>query len=120
VGLREDIQKDLGIAFDTDLSDAVKTLFLIKLSTGDYSEDTGINTPVESTYSTRGVLDGYEDRELFDSAVHPTDVKAIILTNELSATPEIDDYIECSGIRYKAINVMADPADAHWEIQCRR
>jgi len=118
MGLREDIQRDLGAAFDTDLADAVKILTLIKIS-GAYNTELSENVVTETSFTTRGVLDSYLDREVFNESVHPTDAKAIILTNELAATPEIDDYIEGAGKKFKIINVAADPADAHWELQCR-
>ena len=119
MGLREDIQTDIGAAFDGDLADAVKVLTLIKI-TGTYNDDPGDNTLTEVPFQTRGVLDKYEAIEIFNESVRPTDVKAIILINELDTTPEIDDYIEYSGIGYKIIRVRSDPADAHWELQCRR
>ena len=45
----------------------------------------------------------------------------IVLANELNATPEVDDKIidTNKGVTYKILSVMTDPADAHWEIQCR-
>ena len=118
MSLRTDIQTDIAAAFDTDLADAVKTLNLVQIADS-YDPTTGVNTPTETAYATRGVLASYKNREFFDRSIEPTDVRAIILTNELSATPEIDDYIEYGTIRYKIISAVADPADAHWELQCR-
>jgi len=117
MGLRSEIQNDLAAAFDGDLADAVKTINLIKI-TNDYSTDTGLDTPTETLYATRGVLSSYI-RELFDTGVEPSDKNILILTNELDAIPEIDDYIDYSSTRYKIIKVKDDPADATWELQCR-
>lgn len=118
MGLKSDIQGDLADAFDSDLADVIKTINLVKI-TDSYNTDTGLNEPTETSYPTRGVLDAYKSMEVFDTSIEPADIKAIILTNELDATPEIDDYIEYGTIRYKILAVNADPADAHWELKCR-
>ena len=118
MSLRAEIQQEIGNAFDTDLADAVKTLILVK-RVDTYNTDTGLTDAIETTYTTRGVLSEYMGRELFDTGIKPTDIKTIILANELSATPNIDEHIIDGSTKYKIIKVKQDPAQATWELQCR-
>ena len=123
MGLRDDLQADLADAFNTDLGDAV-TAFTGTRTVAD-DTDSGIDdwmnppdTPSTSTltYSGRGVFTDYSTYELDSDIIDVTDVKLIVLQNEITAEPIADDKIN----GYSVIRVSKDPANATYEIQLRQ
>lgn len=123
MGLRDELQADLADAFNTDLSDAV-TAFTGTRTVAD-DTDSGIDdwmnppdTPSASTltYSGRGVFTDYSKYELDSDIIDVTDVKLIVLQNEITAEPIADDKIN----GYSVIRVSKDPANATYEIQLRQ
>lgn len=123
MGLRDELQADLADAFNTDLSDAV-TAFTGTRTVAD-DTDSGIDdwmnppdTPSASTstYSGRGVFTDYSTYELDSDIIDVTDVKLIVLQNEITAEPIADDKIN----GYSVIRVSKDPANATYEIQLRQ
>lgn len=123
MGLRDELQADLAEAFDDDLSDAV-TAFTGTRTVAD-DTDSGIDdwmnppdTPSASTlaYSGRGVFTDYSTYELDSDIIDVTDVKLIVLQNEITAEPIADDKIN----GYSVIRVSKDPANATYEIQLRQ
>ena len=120
MGLRDDLQADLAEAFDDDLADAV-TAFTGTRTVAD-DTDSGIDdwmnppdTPSASTltYTGRGVFTDYSTYELDSDIIDVTDVKLIVLQNEITAEPIADDKIN----GYSVIRVSKDPANATYEIQ---
>lgn len=123
MGLRDELQADLADAFNTDLSDAV-TAFTGTRTVAD-DTDSGIDdwmnppdTPSASTltYTGRGVFTDYSTYELDSDIIDVTDVKLIVLQNEITAEPIADDKIN----GYSVIRVSKDPANATYEIQLRQ
>lgn len=123
MGLRDDLQADLAEAFDDELSDAV-TAFTGTRTVAD-DTDSGIDdwmnppdTPTASTltYTGRGVLTDYSTYELNSDIINVTDVKLIVLQNEITAEPIADDKIN----GYSVVRVNRDPALATYEIQLRQ
>lgn len=123
MGLRDELQADLAEAFDDDLSDAV-TAFTGTRTVAD-DTDSGIDdwmnppdTPSASTltYTGRGVFTDYSTYELDSDIIDVTDVKLIVLQNEITAEPIADDKIN----GYSVIRVSKDPANATYEIQLRQ
>ena len=123
MGLRDELQADLAEAFDDELSDAV-TAFAGTRTVAD-DTDSGIDdwmnppdTPSASTltYSGRGVFTDYSKYELDSDIIDVTDVKLIVLQNEITAEPIADDKIN----GYSVIRVSKDPANATYEIQLRQ
>ena len=119
MGLQFDIQSSVGLAFDTSLSDAVNVLSIERINT---VFDPATNTTVKTTevYETRGVLAGYSNEELVDTNIQPTDLKAIILQNDVGIEPKLKDYMINGSERYEVVRVSKDPADCIWKIQCRK
>lgn len=126
MGLRDDLQRDLGEAFDTDLADAVKPVAGVRKAQGEYNPDSGTTPEVITNYAGRGVFGKYLSKEIDGALIQTTDEKLTILQNELFITlldvptealavPEIGDVI--GGKR--AMNVSQDPAGATWTIQLR-
>ena len=123
MGLRDDLQSDLAEAFDDELSDAV-TAFTGTRTVAD-DADSGIDdwmnppdTPTASTltYTGRGVFTDYSTYELNSDIINVTDVKLIVLQNEITAEPIADDKIN----GYSVVRVNRDPALATYEIQLRQ
>lgn len=127
MGLRDDLQRDLAEAFDTDLADAVSSVVGVRKVQGEYDPDSGTTPETITNYAGRGVLGRYLAKEIDGSLIQTTDEKLTILQNELFITlegeptetlavPEIGDVI--GGKR--AMNVSQDPAKATWTIQLRK
>ena len=123
MGLRDDLQSDLVEAFNDDLADAV-TAFVGTRTVAD-DTDSGIDdwmnppdTPTASTltYTGRGVFTDYSTYELNSDIINVTDVKLIVLQNEITAEPIADDNIN----GYSVVRVSKDPALATYEIQLRQ
>ncbi|MCP3665746.1 MAG: hypothetical protein GY696_25165 [Gammaproteobacteria bacterium] len=119
MGLRNTVQIAVGLAFDNDLSDAVKTFTYKSVTGAAYNPANGGNTPTYSSVSSRGVFDRYSLDELHMAGITPEDIKVLILQNELSVTPDVDDIIVYNTIQYKVISRRRDPAEVAWELQCR-
>lgn len=117
MGLREDIQKDLAEAFDTDLADAVLPFAggITIPGTWDPVTETG-GEPIVIAYSGRGVFDGFKMAQVDGVNIRATDQLLIALTNETTGIPDIGHKIN----DYDVVNVQIDPAGAHYEIQLRK
>lgn len=127
MGLRDDLQRDLAEAFDTDLADAVNPVVGVRKVQGEYDPDSGSTSEAITNYGGRGVFGKYLAKEIDGSLIQTTDEKLTILQNELFITlageptetlaiPEIGDAI--GGKR--AMNVSQDPAKATWTVQLRK
>ncbi|MDG9885412.1 hypothetical protein N7650_21470 [Pseudomonas sp. GD04058] len=128
MGLRDELQADLALAFDTDLADAVAAVDGSRSVPGAYDPEKGGSTPATTLYYTgRGVFGRYQDREIDGTRILASDVRLKVLQNELHlkdgeavteepVAPAIDDRI--SG--YRIMNVAQDPAKAAWTIQLRK
>ncbi|MFG0540223.1 hypothetical protein ACF8EA_08450 [Pseudomonas sp. YQ_5] len=128
MGLRSELQADLGRAFDMDLADAVAAVDGSRTVPGAYDPEKGGNTPATTLhYTGRGVFGQYKAREIDGTRILASDVRLKALQNELLmneggvvtdslATPAIGDRI--SG--YRVMNVGQDAAKATWTIQLRK
>ncbi|MDL2186715.1 hypothetical protein P5706_21225 [Pseudomonas sp. ChxA] len=118
MGLREDIQKDLAEAFDTDLADAVQPFAGGVTLPGTWDPVTeAAGPPVVIAYTGRGVFDAFKVDRVDGVNIRATDQLLIALTNEtIGGTPDIGHKIN----DFDVINVQTDPAIAHYEIQLRK
>ena len=123
MGLRDDLQADLAEAFDDELADAVTAFAGTRAvaSNTDSDIDDWMNPPSEPsnstlTYTGRGVFTDYSTYELNSDIINVTDVKLIVLQNEITAEPIADDKIN----GYTVVRVSKDPASATYEIQLRQ
>ncbi|MBW4789130.1 hypothetical protein JQS35_11020 [Alcaligenes faecalis subsp. faecalis] len=121
MGLRDELMADIAEVFDTDLADVVSSL------TGSRFEPTGPADPISQTqpgntvtYIGRGVFGSFGIQVSEALNILRTDIKLTCLQAEVSNTPKIDDMIERGGVKYKIINVAADPASVSWSLQIRR
>ena len=121
MGLRDDIQTDLGIAFDTDLADAVKIFEFTSRGDSSYDTNTGLVSTTDQSAFSRGVFNDPTQDQLQDSNVRPTDVVITILQNELTLVPKPNDFLTVETTKeFTVYKVKEDPADASWEVYARR
>lgn len=128
MGIRSELQAELGQAFDTDLADAVAPVDGTRSVPGAYDPEKGGSTSATTLhYAGRGVFGQYKDREIDGTRILASDVRLKALQNELlmkegdqitanPAIPAIGDRI--SG--YRVMNVGQDSAKATWTIQLRK
>lgn len=129
MGMREELQAELAEALDDPdgLGDAVSPVEGSRKSSPVYDPSTGTTTGGTVTYTGRGVFGSYLGKEIDGSLIQTTDVKLLILQNELfvsiagattptSAEPKIGDTV--GGQR--VLNVSQDPAGATWTVQLRK
>ncbi len=122
MGLREEIQTEIGLAFDEDLADAAVNITLTQNSRDGYDTSSGKTTPVTTNdYDSRAVFGEYSDLEIFNSSIEPTDSKVLILANELEVAPRIGDLItrETDSRVFRIIAVAQDPAGVAHVCQAR-
>lgn len=127
MGMREDIQAEMAEAFDDPdgLADAVSPVAGVRKEAPVYDPATGQTSAATSVYSGRGVFSSYQARDIDGSLILTTDVRLLVLQNELMAmvggvsapiAPKVGDTI--GGQR--VINVAQDPAEATWTLQLRK
>jgi hypothetical protein len=106
MGLREDIQTSVAQAFDTDLLDVIVTFDLVKTEkSGAYDSTTDSYPMIDTPYPSRGVFSSFPSDKVDGVNVKSQDEKIVILGNEITVAPAIDDEIlTTSGISYLVVN----------------
>jgi len=123
MGIKDDIQAEVAAAFSADLADAVDTFTCEKpIYSGEFDFETQTYPVVGSKlYSGRGVLFGSYLKDLVKPADYQAeDAKAIVLQNEVTAVPQIDDIWVTNKGDFKVVNIGADPTDSIWTCQLRK
>lgn len=123
MGIKDDIQAEVAAAFSADLADAVDTFTCEKLIySGEFDFETQTYPIVgDESYSGRGVLFGSYLKDLVKPADYQAeDAKAIVLQNEVTAVPQIDDIWVASKGDFKVVNIGADPTNSIWTCQLRK
>ncbi len=123
MGMRDELQEELAEAFSTDLADAVDTFTCEKpIYSGEFDFETQTYPVVgDESYSGRGVLFGSYQKDLVKPTDYQTeDAKAIVLQNEVTAVPQIDDVWVTSKGDFKVVNIGADPTNSIWTCQLRK
>ena len=121
--MRDELQAELAAAFNEDLADAVDSFTCEKpIYSGEFDFETQTYPVVGSeSYSGRGVLFGSYLKDLVKPADYQAeDAKAIVLQNEVTAVPQIDDIWVTSKGDFKVVNIGADPVAATYAIQLRK
>ena len=121
--MRDELQAELAAAFNEDLADAVDTFTCEKpIYSGEFDFETQTYPVVGSeSYSGRGVLFGSYQKDLVKPADYQAeDAKAIVLQNEVTAVPQIDDVWATSKGDFKVVNIGADPTSSIWTCQLRK
>lgn len=121
MGLREEIQEEIAEAFDGDLADAVHSFTCGRLVSSNWNPKTNTSEDVVERYEGRGVLFGsYNQYEILTLGVLATDKKAIVLQNEVTKEPKIDDEWNTAQGTFRIIHIKQDPISASWKCQLRK
>ncbi|UDE99484.1 glutamate 5-kinase [Acinetobacter pittii] len=121
MGLRDELQAEIAEAFDEDLADAVHTFICERVISTNWNPKTNTSENVVENYSGRGVLFGsYYQYEIQTLGVLATDNKAVILQNEVTMVPKIDDEWITGLGTFRVIHIQQDPAATIWKCQLRR
>ena len=121
--IRDKVQSKLGKAFNKKLADAVDSFTCEKpIYSGEFDFETQTYLVIgNESYSGRGVLFGSYQKDLVKPADYQAeDAKAIVLQNEVTAVPQIDDTWVTSNGDFKVVNIGADPVAATYAIQLRK
>lgn len=121
--IRDKVQSKLGKAFNKKLANAVDSFTCTKLVYSGVFDFETQTYPVigNQSYSGRGVLFGSYQKDLVKPADYQAeDAKAVVLQNEVTAVPQIDDVWVTGKGNFKVINIGADPAAATFTIQLRK
>ena len=121
--IKNKIQSKVAKAFDKKLADAVDSFTCTKeIQSGEFDFETQTYPTVTiEAYRGRGVLFGSYQKELVKPADYQAeDAKAIVLQNEVTAVPQIDDIWVTSKGDFKVVNIGADPVSATYSIQLRK
>ncbi|RSQ25378.1 glutamate 5-kinase [Acinetobacter baumannii] len=129
MGMRDEIQQELGAAFDAEdeLADAVATFTCTRKKLVSSNPATGEDTYTEYVYSGRGVLFGSWSKDLVKPIDYrATDSKAVLLQNEVKdaagtlVEPDVNDIWVIEGGNYRVVSYGKDAADATWVAQLRK
>lgn len=118
--MRDEIQKELAEAFDSDLADAVRPFSGSYVIEGDWDPVTETGDITTVAYTGRGILDNYSLNRIDGINILSGDVVLIALANEVTQIPAVDHKILIDAQTYKVKSVQIDPVAAHYDIQLRR
>ncbi|MGS4867243.1 glutamate 5-kinase, partial [Acinetobacter baumannii] len=113
MGMRDEIQQELGAAFDAEdeLADAVDTFTCTRKKLVSSNPATGEDTYIEYVYSGRGVLFGSWAKDLVKPIDYrATDSKAVLLQNEVKdaagtlVDPDVNDIWVIEGGNYRVVS----------------
>lgn len=123
MGIYQEITNDLGVAFDTDLKDAVIQVILVHTDRVNNTFD-----PITRTYpqnsvsgSVRGVRVALSADELTELGVEVASFSFMYLDAEKPITVPIiepNDFIIIDNERFQTSIVAHDPAGATWTLIC--
>ncbi|NNP75552.1 glutamate 5-kinase [Acinetobacter sp. Ac_3412] len=115
MGLRDELQADIAEALDEDLADAVQTFSCERIIKTEWDPLTETHKTIKENYSGRGVLFGsYSQYEIKTLGVLATDKKAIVLQNEVTMVPKIDDEWLTPHGKFRVVHIQQDPAETIW------
>ncbi|HEO1801078.1 TPA: glutamate 5-kinase [Acinetobacter baumannii] len=129
MGMRDEIQKELGAAFDAEdeLADAVDSFTCTRKILTSSNPATGEDTYTEYVYGGRGVLFGSWAKDLVKPIDYrATDSKGVLLQNEVKDTagtlvePDVNDIWVIEGGNYRVVSYGQDPSSSVWICQLRK
>lgn len=122
MGLQSTIQTKIAAAFNGKLADAVTSVTFTD-PTPTYDPATGVVSETTTSYSTRGVLSRYTEREVANSAglISNKDWHILVLTNEITVTPQTGWAMTVDGEteEFQVQDVKIDPAGVTFTIRVR-
>lgn len=120
MGLYQDLQDEVIAAFNTDLADATRTINVIQY-VETYDEDTMTNTRTPTAIPVRVVKLINKEGEILDDPTLKDIAKFLVMDSEINGA---EFYIGMSIVddsyQYKLEGYSTDPANASWELVCRR
>ncbi|MBP8005315.1 MAG: glutamate 5-kinase [Acinetobacter sp.] len=122
MGLRDEIQEDIAEAFNDDLADAVQSFTCERVTKSNWNPVSETYEEVKVSYSGRCVIGYYNQQEVVKSnviEVLATDRKALVLQNETTEQPLVDDKWNTPQGKFRVMYVKADPAGVTWVVQLR-
>ncbi len=123
MGLRDTFKKAAQTAFQA-AGDVKETAYYYQRGSVVYNVSTGIASATDSQYVVSMIFSNYNQREIDNESILPTDVRGMIPQNKMTPTPKMDDYIRRvesgSSVTYEIRNIVTDPAGALWEFQLRK
>ena len=129
MGMRDEIQQELGAAFDAEdeLADAVDSFTCTRKKLVSSNPATGEDTYTEYVYSGRGVLFGSWAKDLVKPVDYRVaDSKAVLLQNEVKDSagtlvePDVNDIWVIEGGNYRVVSYSQDPSSSVWTCQLRK
>lgn len=129
MGMRDEIQKELGAAFDAEdeLADAVDSFTCTRKILTSSNPATGEDTYTEYVYGGRGVLFGSWAKDLVKPIDYrATDSKGVLLQNEVKdaagtlVKPDVNDIWVIEGSNYRIVSYGQDPSSSVWICQLRK
>ncbi|MDC4632974.1 glutamate 5-kinase [Acinetobacter baumannii] len=121
MSLRDEIQADIAEAFNEDLADAVHTFTCDRIVSTNWNPKTNTSEDVIEQYKGRGVLFGsYNQYEILTLGVLATDKKVIVLQNEVTKEPKIDDEWSTAKGTFRIVHIKQDPTATIWKCQLRK
>lgn len=121
MSLRDEIQADIAEAFNEELADAVHPFTCDRVVSTKWNPKTNTSENVIEQYKGRGVLFGsYNQYEILTLGVLATDKKAIVLQNEVTEEPMIDDEWNTAKGTFRIMHIKQDPIGASWKCQLRK
>ncbi len=129
MGMRDEIQKELGAAFDAEdeLADAVDSFTCTRKILTSSNPATGEDTYTKYVYGGRGVLFGSWAKDLVKPIDYrATDSKGVLLQNEVKDTagtlvePDVNDIWVIEGSNYRVVSYGQDPSSSVWICQLRK
>lgn len=122
MGMRDEIQQELGAAFDAvdELADAVATFTCTRKKLVSSNPATGEDTYTEYVYSGRGVRGNYLEQRNLPIDYRSSDIRFLGLQSEVTEIPIIGDKLIFSDGGYSIISIQQDPAKVSWVLQIRK
>lgn len=119
--MRDKIQSKVGKAFNTKLADAITTFTCSKeIQSGDFDFDSQTYpTVIVKQYSGRGVFGSYKRDLVKPIDYQVEDIKAIVLQNEVTGVPQIDDIWVTVVGKFKVMDLETEPAGVTWLVRLR-
>ena len=123
MGLYDDITADISEAFDGDLNDAVKSISVIAIGAPVYDPVAGTNTPINTPYTTRGVVTSLSEEDIKDDQTLMNGVSLLILDSE-KTVPAFEIgmkvLVDNDPQTYKLKYMNSDPANVTHTLKCGR
>lgn len=120
MGLYQELQNDLTEAFNTDLSDAVKSFLFTENATSTYDPITGTNSTTETSTPIRGIPLDHNTGEIVDKPTRTDALEILVLDVDATITFNLDQKITFENQDFILKGITPDPAKASWTLFARR